>query len=113
MLRSTLLGIAIQLVSVSSGEVQANDHSVYADISRSGRLVAFHSLATNLSGRTRGTYPQHVYLRDRRRGRTAHREPGLARADQQHGGLDAVDLAERPVRRLVFDLDQPREAGQA
>jgi hypothetical protein len=69
-MRSLLLAAALQLVSVSSAEVQANGHSVGADISHDGRLVAFHSLATNLSRRARGSSPQHVYLRDRRRGMT-------------------------------------------
>ncbi len=65
-----LVAVAVQLVSVSSGEVQANGHSIGGDISRNGRLVVFHSLATNLSPRARRGSPQHLYLRDRRRGRT-------------------------------------------
>jgi hypothetical protein len=62
--------VALQLVSVSSGEVQADGHSIHADLSRDGRLVVFDSLAKNLSPRARGLFPQHVYLRDRRRGST-------------------------------------------
>jgi WD40-like Beta Propeller Repeat len=65
-----LLAVTLQLVSVSSAEVQANGHSIGGDISRDGRFVVFHSLATNLSRRARGFAPQHVYLRDRRRGST-------------------------------------------
>jgi hypothetical protein len=70
MLRLSLLGVVLQLLSVNSSGVQANGHSFQGDISRDGRLVAFHSLATNLSDRDRAKDPQHVYLRDRRRGRT-------------------------------------------
>jgi hypothetical protein len=70
MLRLALLGAVLQLVSLSSSEVQANGHSIHADISRSGRLVVFDSLAKNLSARAHGTAPQHVYLRDVRRGTT-------------------------------------------
>lgn len=70
MVRTVVAAVVLQLVSVSSSEVQANGHSIQADISRDGRLVAFHSLATNLSDRARGSSPQHVYLRDRRRGTT-------------------------------------------
>jgi hypothetical protein len=70
MLRFGIVGIVLQLVSVSSSEVQANGHSIQADVSHNGRLVVFHSLATNLSDRVRGTSPQHVYLRDRSRGTT-------------------------------------------
>jgi hypothetical protein len=62
--------VALQLVSVSSGEVQADGHSIHADLSRDGRLVVFDSLAKNLSRRAQGPFPQHVYLRDRRRGST-------------------------------------------
>jgi TolB protein len=65
-----LLAVVVHLVSVSSGEVQANSHSIGGDISRNGRLVVFDSLATNLSRRARSGHAQHVYLRDRRRGTT-------------------------------------------
>jgi hypothetical protein len=65
-----LLAVVVHLVSVGSGEVQANGHSIGGDISRNGRLVVFDSLATNLSRRARRGHAQHVYLRDRRRGTT-------------------------------------------
>jgi len=68
--RLALLGLVLQLVSVNSSEVQANAHSIHGDISGGGRLVVFDSLATNLSDRARRGNPQHVYLRDRRRGTT-------------------------------------------
>jgi hypothetical protein len=62
--------VALSLVSVSSGEVQADGHSIHAEVSRDGRLVAFDSLAKNLSPRAQGPSPQHVYLRDRTAGTT-------------------------------------------
>jgi Tol biopolymer transport system component len=65
-----LVAVVLQLVSVSSAEVQADGHSIRGDISRNGRLVVFDSLARNLSRRARGAAPEHVYLRDRRRGTT-------------------------------------------
>jgi Tol biopolymer transport system component len=65
-----LVAVTLQLVSVNSAEVQADGHSIRGDISRNGRLVVFDSLAKNLSRRARGVAPEHVYLRDRRRGTT-------------------------------------------
>jgi Tol biopolymer transport system component len=65
-----LVAVMLQLVSVNSAEVQANGHSIRGDISRDGRFVVFDSLAKNLSRRARGPAPEHVYLRDRRRGTT-------------------------------------------
>jgi hypothetical protein len=62
---------ALQLVNVSSQEIQADGHSIQADISRDGRFVVFDSLAGNLSTPARPAYrDQEVYLRDRRRSRT-------------------------------------------
>jgi WD40 repeat protein len=62
---------ALQLVNVNSQEVQADGHSIRADISRDGRFVVFDSLAGNLSTPTRPAYgDQEVYLRDRRLGST-------------------------------------------
>jgi hypothetical protein len=58
--------VTLQLVNVSSHEVQADGHSLHADVSRDGRLVVFDSLAGNLSAQD----DQEVYARDRRRGRT-------------------------------------------
>ena len=59
-----------ELASVNSREVQANDHATYADVSATGRWVAFDSAASNLSPRVRVQGDLEVYLRDRRRGRT-------------------------------------------
>jgi hypothetical protein len=62
--------VSLQLVNVSSHGVQADGHSIHADISGNGRLVAFDSLATNLSAPLQRSDDQEVYLRDRRRGVT-------------------------------------------
>jgi hypothetical protein len=70
MVSFAVAAVALSLVSVSSGEVQADGHSIHADVSRDGRLVVFDSLAKNLSRRAKGPSPQHVYLRDRSRGTT-------------------------------------------
>ena len=40
--------VAVQLANGSSGEVQADGHSIHADVARAGRLVVFDSLAANL-----------------------------------------------------------------
>jgi Tol biopolymer transport system component len=61
---------ALQLVNVSTDEVQADGHSIHADISRNGRLVVFDSLASNLAAAPQRPDDQEVYLRDRRRGVT-------------------------------------------
>src|SRR5215218_4742038 len=63
--------VSLQLVNVSTHEVQADGHSLQADISRQGRLVVFDSLAGNHTPRAvQRPEDQEVYLRDRRRGRT-------------------------------------------
>ncbi|MBI2900180.1 MAG: PD40 domain-containing protein, partial [Planctomycetes bacterium] len=57
----------MEIVSVSSDEVQANDYSMWAQISADGRYVAFWSQASNLvAGAPIGSY----YLRDRDMGTT-------------------------------------------
>ncbi len=56
-------------ISVDSNGVESNSHSYGAAISSDGRLVAFHSGATNLvTGDTNATYD--VFLRDRVAGTT-------------------------------------------
>ena len=70
MVSFAVAAVALSLVNVSSAEVQADDHSFYAEPSRDGQLVVFESLAANLSPRAKGRNPQHVYVRDRRRGTT-------------------------------------------
>jgi hypothetical protein len=68
---AAVAAVSLQLMNVSSQEVQADGHSLHADVSRNGRLVVFDSLATNLSAQAVGRpHDQEVYLRDRRRGRT-------------------------------------------
>jgi hypothetical protein len=68
---TAVAAVALQLVNVSSHEVQADGHSIHADISGNGRLVVFDSLATNLSAAPlQRPDDQEVYLRDRRRGVT-------------------------------------------
>jgi Tol biopolymer transport system component len=68
---TAVAAVALQLVNVSSHEMQADGHSIHADISGNGRLVVFDSLATNLSAAPlQRPDDQEVYLRDRRRGVT-------------------------------------------
>lgn len=68
---AAVAAVTLQLMNVNSHEVQADGHSLHADVSRDGRLVVFDSLATNLSAQAVGRPDdQEVYLRDRRRGRT-------------------------------------------
>ena len=65
------VAIALQLVNVNSQGVQGDGHSIWADVSRDGRLVAFDSFADNLSSRPlQRPDDQEVYLRNRRNGRT-------------------------------------------
>jgi hypothetical protein len=65
------VAIALQLVNVNSQGVQGDGHSIWADTSRDGRLVAFDSFARNLSSRPlQRPDDQEVYLRNRRSGRT-------------------------------------------
>ena len=65
-----LAAVTLQLVNVSTHEVQADGHSFHADMSHDGRVIVFDSLATNLSAKAVGNPDdQEVHLRDRRRGR--------------------------------------------
>ena len=65
------VAIALQLVNVNSQGVQGDGHSIWADVSRDGRLVVFDSFARNLSSRPlQRPDDQEVYLRNRRSGRT-------------------------------------------
>jgi hypothetical protein len=65
------VAIALQLVNVNSHGVQGDGHSIWADVSRDGRLVVFDSFARNLSSRSlERPDDQEVYLRNRRSGRT-------------------------------------------
>src|SRR5215218_4959307 len=66
---AAVAAVALQLMNVSTHDVQADGQSLHADVSSDGRLVVFDSLATNLSAQARPD-DQEVYLRDRRRGRT-------------------------------------------
>jgi Tol biopolymer transport system component len=68
---TAVAAVALQLVNLSSHEVQADGHSIHADVSSNGRLVAFDSLAGNLvAAPLQRPDDQEVYLRDRRRGVT-------------------------------------------
>jgi WD40-like Beta Propeller Repeat len=68
---AALAAASLQLVSVSTQEVQGDGHSIHADISRDGQIVVFDSLAKNLSAdAVQRPDDQEVYLRDRGRGRT-------------------------------------------
>ena len=75
-IRTAIVGLAavaaltLQLVSISTGGLQADGSTVHVDISGDGRLVVFDSLAGNLSAAALGNPDQEVYVRDRARGRT-------------------------------------------
>ena len=79
----------IELISVDSSEVQADEFSRNASISDDGRYVAFESPATNLvSGDTNAT--RDIFLRDRTPGTTI-------RASVSHLGAELVDQSNNPV----------------
>jgi Tol biopolymer transport system component len=67
---AAVAALTLQLVNVSTGGLQAAGSTVHVDISGDGRLVAFDSLAANLSPSAVGNPDQEVYLRNRPRGRT-------------------------------------------
>ena len=54
----------MELISINSSGVQANNHSGYNAISADGRMVAFGSLATNLDPRDTDTVSD-IYVHDR------------------------------------------------
>ncbi len=82
-------------VSVGTGGVQANGPSYGADISGDGRVVAFHSLATDLApGDTNGAFD--VFVHDLTSGATV-------RASVDSAGFQALGTSDSP--RLSYDGD--------
>jgi Tol biopolymer transport system component len=109
---------ATERVSIDSSGLQAEGSSAYPSISADGRLVAFHSHATNLvAGDVNGTWD--VFVHDRSSGETrlASRNfagaPGNGRSEFPALSADgrtvafqsfATDLANDPNGNLVRDV---------
>jgi hypothetical protein len=105
------VAIALQLVNVNSQGVQGDGHSLWAAVSRDGRLVVFDSFARNLSSRPlQRPEDQEVYLRNRRSGRTR-----MVSLNSRGGASNAWSWMpslspQRALRGVLLDRLEPRPA---